>query len=113
MMSVQGICDTQVSSYHAAREASTRPSTYYIISECHDKKGKVSRNNAKGLLCKSNISPLIGSFTWLILQALLPLFSFYNSFMEISTDHLYKIMYGILIESSNILLQFLYISFIE
>lgn len=33
--------------------------------------------------------------------------------MEISTDHLYKIMYGILIESSNILLQFLYISFIE
>lgn len=99
-MSVQGICDTQVSSYHAAREASTRPS-------------QVSRNNAKGLLCKSNISPLIGSFTWLILQALLPLFSIYNSFMEISTDHLYKIMYGILIESSNILLQFPNISFIE
>lgn len=105
MMSVQGICDTQVSSYHAAREASTRPSQLIILFP----NATIKRERFRGIMLKVFCVKAI--FPRLLVR--LPLFSFYNSFMEISTDHLYKIMYGILIESSNILLQFPNISFIE
>lgn len=48
MMSVQGICDTQVSSYHAAREASTRPSQLIILFP----NATIKRERFRGIMLK-------------------------------------------------------------